>query len=340
MSTYSISFGTRVCFSKPITRADKFYQACEWYYSLGGRKATVLNEKKKKHSFIVKLEKTHLSRKKLFKAVVIRIAIGATGIVPLIALLGKTHFRRNNLFEVISSNDSISVNIAKKNRTENEILSKFKQDVRGRLKISNIADLKSLSKNVQVSFFAKNIPDVFFALKDSRVVELTAKFLEMNGKVFKEFAAILKENQTLVFLDLYGNQIGPKGAKELAGVLKTNRKLTSLDLSVNDIGLKGAKELAALLKENQTLTSLELARNEIGVEGAKELAAALKVNRTLTSLNLNVNPLSFEGAKEIVVALKENRILTTLFLFCCIDDGRRGEIKEMLWSNTTLEIKW
>lgn len=356
LNSTSISFETRVCFPKPHSRTDKFYQACEWYCSLGRRKAHLLNAETGKHSFSVKLENVSLSKKKLFKAVVIRIALGATGIVPMVALLGKMHFRRNNSFEVVSGASSISGSISKKNgseavqkeekkseeiRKENEIISKFEKDSEGNLIVSNIADLQNLPKGLQISFSAKIIEDIFTVLKDSRVVKLDAMFLNIDAKIMNKLASALKTNQTLNSLDLRYNAIGPKGAKELAEALKENQTLISLDLCSNTIYSEGVKELASVLLKNQTLTSLNLSNNKIGHEGTKELAEALKMNRTLTSLNLNGNAINSEGAKVLASLLKENQMLTSLVLSNnAIGSTTKSEIEEILRSNTTLKIEW
>lgn len=357
LNSTSISFGTRVCFPKLHSHTNKFYQACEWYCSLGRRKARILQAEKGKHSFSVKFENTSLSKKKLFKAVVIRIALGATGILPMVALLGKIHFRYKNSFEVLSRENSISKTENKQKSLEEtqkdeknsqeagldkEIISNFEMDYEGNLMVSSAADLQSLPKKVQISLVAKSIEEMFVALNDSRVVKLEAKSLVLQDlNLMKKLALILKENKTLRSLDLSFNFINSEGAKELAAALKVNQTLTSLDFYWNEMGLEGVKEFASMLKTNRTLTSLDLSWSRIGQEEVKELREALKVNQALISLNLSDNQINSEGVKELAEALKENQSLKSLNLRRNhFGRATESEVKEILQSNKVLQITW
>jgi internalin A len=82
----------------------------------------------------------------------------------------------------------------------------------------------------------------------------------------------------LTSLNLWGNEIGDKGAAALAALTQ----LTSLNLRRNAIGDKGAAALAALTQ----LTSLNLVVNAIGDKGAAALAALTQLNW----LDLQENP--------------------------------------------------
>ncbi|MDZ4686496.1 MAG: COR domain-containing protein [Planctomycetaceae bacterium] len=102
----------------------------------------------------------------------------------------------------------------------------------------------------------------------------------------------------LTSLNLWRNQIGPKGARYLAGLTQ----LTSLNLNFNQIGPEGPRQLAGLTQ----LTYLDLVSNQIGAEGTEHLARLTQ----LTSLNLNINQIGDEGTRHLAGLTK----LTTLDL--------------------------
>jgi len=88
------------------------------------------------------------------------------------------------------------------------------------------------------------------------------------------FQAIKDNDENITTLELFGHDIGGKGAEELADALKVNSTLRWLYLNNNNIGDKGAEALADALKVNTTLRWLYLWENNIGDKGAEELAKA------------------------------------------------------------------
>jgi Leucine-rich repeat (LRR) protein len=100
----------------------------------------------------------------------------------------------------------------------------------------------------------------------------------------------------LISLNIWGNDIGAKGAAALAALTQ----LTSLNLNNNDIGAEEAASLAALTQ----LTYLDLGSNKIGDEGAAALAALTQ----LTSLNLNNNEIGVEGAASVAALTQLTRL--------------------------------
>lgn len=100
----NIRFSTQIILEKPTNFSTKFYNKCESYWSLGERKAMVVKIKDKNHLFV--LNHSPLSSKKKFKAVILRAAIGTTGIIPLIMLIGKLHLRKTHHFNEFQANNS------------------------------------------------------------------------------------------------------------------------------------------------------------------------------------------------------------------------------------------
>jgi Ran GTPase-activating protein (RanGAP) involved in mRNA processing and transport len=86
-------------------------------------------------------------------------------------------------------------------------------------------------------------------------------------------------------VDLNYNLIGDNGVAFVAAMLVGNTVLT-LNLGGNNITDTGAACLNDALKVNSMLTELNLFDNHISSTGADRLADALKVNNVLTELSL------------------------------------------------------
>ena len=100
-------------------------------------------------------------------------------------------------------------------------------------------------------------------------------------------ASVLRENHTLVHLDLGNCNIGSDGASQLASALCTNDTLQILDLGFNPIGVEGATAFAEMLLKNNSLKELSLLDDFIGDEGTQQLVDSLTHNTTLERLWLH-----------------------------------------------------
>ncbi|KAF0412365.1 RNI-like protein [Gigaspora margarita] len=136
-----------------------------------------------------------------------------------------------------------------------------------------------------------------------------------NYEGFKVFVEALCVNNSLTFLNLSYNKLGPKEGKLLADALCKNTTLTSLNLECNNLGPEGGKALAKVLYMNNALTSLNIYGNQLGSEGCKALAKALCKNITLTSLNLSCNNIGPEGGKALAKVLYMDTALTSLNIY-------------------------
>jgi len=95
---------------------------------------------------------------------------------------------------------------------------------------------------------------------------------------------IAPEIQSLVSLDLSGNQIGCEGLESMMRTIVRSTTLTSLALECNPLGDAGATILGDALKSNRSLTELRIYRCDIGVSGLNALAQGLEVNTKILSL--------------------------------------------------------
>ena len=109
--------------------------------------------------------------------------------------------------------------------------------------------------------------------------------------------------------------------------IKENKSLVELDLSSNKIGsaenlntvmpdlVTGGEALAELLRlPTCRLKTLKVDWNMIRLDGAIDFADALRTNNTLTYLDLSFNSLSTDGGISLGVSILSNTCLETLIL--------------------------
>lgn len=128
------------------------------------------------------------------------------------------------------------------------------------------------------------------------------------------FGSYLKQNTSLVNLDLYATQIGDNGVTAIAKGLYSNAALKNLNLGANQIGDLCGIDIGIALYINSTLTVLNLTNNKIQCNGAVTIAAALCTNDTLITLLLNNNCIGNKGAIAFGAALKKNGTLSIIHL--------------------------
>uniref|UniRef100_A0A7S1GZ07 Uncharacterized protein n=1 Tax=Hemiselmis andersenii TaxID=464988 RepID=A0A7S1GZ07_HEMAN len=114
---------------------------------------------------------------------------------------------------------------------------------------------------------------------DTRMKDLSMSWLMMGDFGAESLSDVLKVNTVLQSLDLYQNDIGPKGGVLISRALRRNASLTSLNLSMNNIGDEGAADLCETLKHgNSTLTKLSLANNHVNPVVLRDLNSLLDRN--------------------------------------------------------------
>jgi Ran GTPase-activating protein (RanGAP) involved in mRNA processing and transport len=158
-------------------------------------------------------------------------------------------------------------------------------------------------------------------------------------------ANMIKENTTIVKLNLERNCLGEIGKDVIADALSVNTTITNLNLSRNNLEEYGTQKIVDALYMNTTITKLNLSDNWLGEDGALVIAEALYVITTLRSLNLSHNYLrrnSFSSEMGIIAianALCKNESITELDL----EHNKIGlngvrELSKALCVNTTLKI--
>jgi Ran GTPase-activating protein (RanGAP) involved in mRNA processing and transport len=158
-------------------------------------------------------------------------------------------------------------------------------------------------------------------------------------------ANMIKENTTIVKLNLERNRLGITGIDVIADALRVNTTITNLNLSRNNLEEYGTQKVVDALCMNTTITKLNLSDNWLGEDGALVIAEALYVITTLRSLNLSHNYLrrnSFSSEMGIIAiadALCKNKSITELNLeYNKIGLNGARELSKALCMNDTLKI--
>lgn len=234
-----------------------------------------------------------------------------------------------NISKIDDKGINIFTRLIKKNfitATELDFSSSYEY---GKVDLVNLETLtKSLEKNTTITKlnFSKNhICEqglTYFAsiiAKNATITNLDLS-LNNNGFISSEKSGLdaiglsLKDNKTLVTLNLSYNSLGKLGAKKIVKGLKGNSSIKELNLSTNIIGDKGAKYIKDLLSKNKTLTNLDISGNAFTDTGISKIAEGLAKNEALAILDLSLNHITDQGIETIIKSLGSNRTLTKLDL--------------------------
>jgi hypothetical protein len=143
----------------------------------------------------------------------------------------------------------------------------------------------------------------------------------------ERFVEAIKNNNSLVELDLSNNKIGSAenlntvmpdlitGGEALAELLRLPQcKLRTLKVDWNMIRLDGAIDFADSLRTNSTLTYLDLSFNSLGTDGGITMGVSILSNTTLETLILQSNNLDSVACFTICAGVIENRGLKKVVL--------------------------
>ncbi|XP_069461369.1 NACHT, LRR and PYD domains-containing protein 3-like isoform X2 [Ambystoma mexicanum] len=192
--------------------------------------------------------------------------------------------------------------------------------------------------------------DLCKGLKDPscKIHKLWLVECSLTGSCCAALSSVLKQNQSLMELDLSWNKLGDSGVTELCEGLKDpGCKMQKLGLAWCEITGSCCADLSSVLKQNQSLTELDLSDNILKDSGVTELceglkypgckiqklrldscnltgsccaalSSALKQNQSLTELELTVNDLGDSGVTELCEGLKDPgcRIQTLGLAWC------------------------
>ncbi|KAI8642699.1 hypothetical protein BD408DRAFT_443243 [Parasitella parasitica] len=146
------------------------------------------------------------------------------------------------------------------------------------------------------------------------------KDLDLSGNqlnlMLAPLATVLRNNTSLLHLNLSDCQINYEGLSLLSNALGDNHRLEELDLSINPLGHDSDEGILALknaLTRNSCLQSLNLSETQLGSSTAIALAEALPENTSLCRLDLSKNPdIDMAGVLALAISIKMNHTLTFL----------------------------
>ena len=133
-----------------------------------------------------------------------------------------------------------------------------------------------------------------------------------------EIAKALQTNKSLKVLLIAGSAttsgnvpvVGDKGARAMVEALKQNASLLTLDMSYNDLGDQPGVGLEIMLKSNVTLKTLTVSNNKFTKKTGVAIGGGLGLNTTLTTLVLNNNQLKQKGVMAILKGIDAGSIGT------------------------------
>ena len=104
------------------------------------------------------------------------------------------------------------------------------------------------------------------------------------------------------------NNLGDTGCSYFSNYLKNDRSIICLDLSFNNIGDEGIKCICHSLSINRTLQVLDLSGNSISPQGFSYIAQIITTNQSIKSLYLAGNAANHIGIYSISEALTSHKL--------------------------------
>ena len=169
-------------------------------------------------------------------------------------------------------------------------------------------------------------------LKDNFTLqELNTSNNKLSDEDAKEIGEVIKCN-SLIILDISYCGIAAEGAAIISYSMKNNDTLLQLNMSNNKFGFEGTKEFAKILKFNVALQKLDISDcgNVVAV-----LCDSLKKNTTLKDLKMSHSKITISEIAEIV---EFNSTLQKLDIsYCAIVDDEKSIFSYNLDKNSTLQ---
>jgi len=195
-----------------------------------------------------------------------------------------------------------------------------------------ILDLKDVT-NAEVQSILKFLPQ-FPEINKIKTLDISHRACHTNPNCIADIIKLNIPSLThlkLICCALYNNSI-----KNIANALKNNTTVMYLDISLNPFNDEGSQYIAEMLKNNSHLKHLILYQNTDVGNGWVDLADALKRNQTLEKLDLSSN---YVELIPLLQALQTNVSLTHLELSGININIKYSEVQHilsLLAHNTTL----
>lgn len=160
--------------------------------------------------------------------------------------------------------------------------------------------------------------DTFLFLFKGRFNEATKLLIKLVGPIsgYDEVFSGLTGDTTVTHLNLSGTSLTPAAIGGLATALKQNKTVVYLDLSQNHLGEAGSEQIGELLLANKKITTLKLMgvnlKDNLGIDCVHNIAEALTVNTTLEELDVSKSSIPYDGGIAIARMLAFNKGMKAL----------------------------
>ena len=174
--------------------------------------------------------------------------------------------------------------------------------------------------------------------EDDTLLELNMSKNQIIRSREKKIIEAIKVNKTLLKLDASFTKI--QDEDYISDCLKINKSLKELNMSENMITSNGAKEIATAIRVNTTLEKLDLSCNRISNDGVSFISDCFKNNNSLQELNISKNKITSEGAQYIAEAIQVNTTLAKINVSCnaISDDGAAAISYSLRFNNSLQEL--
>jgi len=152
--------------------------------------------------------------------------------------------------------------------------------------ISVFPNLRSINLD-DCKYKAKSLDYLLKQLTDKRfnIAEVSLRFVNidtMNGHIFEK---LIKQNKTLVHLNLYGCNLSDCAGSRIIREIDMNKTLVTLNLGLNNLGDDFCNNLGLKIPNNYTLQNIIISKNyHISNQNFFHVVESLVNNQTLTNL--------------------------------------------------------
>ena len=188
-----------------------------------------------------------------------------------------------------------------------------------------------------IAVLAPVLENIFAAMRSIQLKKLQLICIDLGDSGFLQLSSFLKDNSSLINLQLAGDEINDTGvASSLSDEITNHPSLQTLVLA--KCGLNNVNILSRILEGCTRLRQISIAQNEIGSDGATVLADFIGGNHSVETLDLERNRISDSDTPMLATALGRN---TRLGIFDLTrnnvtEDGRNVLLKA-LFDTTSMD---
>mmetsp|Transcript_59229 Transcript_59229/g.87988 ORF Transcript_59229/g.87988 Transcript_59229/m.87988 type:complete len:414 (+) Transcript_59229:80-1321(+) len=175
---------------------------------------------------------------------------------------------------------------------------------------------------------------------DSNVLSLDVGNMNLSDLAGAYLCRALRNNRSIVKIELAGNRLGPETCKSLGESLCTNGVVQFVGLESNPLtgkmnDLSGIQAIASMLRQNHTLSHLCLWRCNIGPEGGRIISNALADNKGLTCFEIGYN--GWENCQILSITTKLEHNKEKMRIRKEVDTRRKMEADKLLLAEMKID---